>query len=51
MWTTVAIIALSVGVALEAINQIVTNFTIRELRRQQQQLQQQLEQKRKLQSE
>lgn len=42
-YLSVAIIALSVAVALAAINQIRMNFTIRELERQQRQLQQQLE--------
>lgn len=43
----VAVIALSVAVALAAINQIRMNFTIRELERQQRQLQRQLERIRK----
>lgn len=39
----IAVVALSVAVALAAINQIRMNFTIRELERQQRRLQQQLE--------
>lgn len=39
----IAVIALAVAVALAAINQIRMNFTIRELERQQRQLQRQLE--------
>lgn len=39
----IAVIALSVAVALAAINQIRMNFTIRELERQQRRLQQRLE--------